>query len=98
VILGDSDEAMDLLDCFISFLFSGEPEAQIVLALDFNGQGMVAHPSTVMWLHSLDARQWDAITDVPASNGFRPETNDLCVYGNMAAITHNGAMEVGFLD
>jgi hypothetical protein len=41
-LLGEPDEAIDLLDRLVSFLFRGEPEAQIVLAVYLNSQQIVA--------------------------------------------------------
>jgi hypothetical protein len=42
VLLGETNEAIDLFDRIVSFLFRGEPEAQILLALYLNSQNMVA--------------------------------------------------------
>ena len=41
-LLRKTDEAIDLLDRLISFLFRGESEAQIVLAVYLNSQQIVA--------------------------------------------------------
>jgi hypothetical protein len=58
-----------LFDRVVSLLLRGKSEAQIMLALYFKSQTMVARPSAVMRLHSLDAGQWDAVTNVRASDG-----------------------------
>jgi len=63
-------------------------------ALYFDSQSIVMPPS-VMRFHDIDAGQRDAVTNVRASNGFRPESNTFCVYSDVTGIAHDETMEMG---
>jgi len=66
--------------------------------LYFDSQSVVSPPSMTMVerLHDIDAGQRDAVTNVRASNGFRPESDTFCVHRNASGKAHNEAMEMGF--
>jgi hypothetical protein len=87
-----------LFDCFASFLFRGKPKAEIMSALYFDSQTIVTSSSVtrVKRFHDIDAGQRHAITNVRASNGFRPESNIFCVYSNVTGIAHDETKEMGF--
>ena len=88
---------MNLLHCFI-FLFRGEYESQIMSAMYLKSQAMVASASAVMWFHRLNANQWNAITNVPASDRCGPKSNTFCIYGKAAITAHIEAVDTRFRD
>ena len=46
--------------------------------------------------HGLDPGQRDAVANVRASDGFRPESDTVCVDCDVTGIAYDGAMEAGF--